>query len=525
MKRSLLAVSVLVGLLAVGGLVFVRSRQPAAAPPAPSAAAAPVASAPPVAPASKDPLLAEIDCVVATPPTCKVKGSAASFGHNGTRLILRTLARSAAECHAGKLASCLDVGIAYEQGTVVEPRPDRAAALYERACGQGLSDGCRYLLDLYRQAKGVPRDDERAKALKQRALELDCAEDPTATGCEALLASRRDVPDAGLGTATPVADDKASTPAHDEQDTPRCGSLAFDLVYERDGVKLKDEVIARLEPCLKPLCDAGDAACASQGKPGGVDPKPDRDVYLQRFCDAGHADSCHRLARSVELSSVFNPKEEMQSIVKRRTSALRLDERACALGNALSCAEVGEAYESGFPVEKELERALDAYTRECELNGANGCMKEASLAGPVEPERVTLALLRARVNYEDGCDPENAPSPCKLAADLFDGRSGLDTNPERRAELYRLAVPGLESGCDTDADACRELIALHEQGLGGLERDEAKLSELRQKLCSHTMDCDEPEEAEAEAEDNVQQELSSDEESAEPEPSADSEME
>ncbi|HEY0094138.1 MAG TPA: hypothetical protein VGB96_07430, partial [Archangium sp.] len=457
--------------------------------------------------------------------------SAAAFGHNGTRILLRDLGLRAAECHAGNGESCLAIGIAYEEGIVVEPRPDKAAVLYERACGQGLSYGCRYLLDLYRQAKGVPRDDARAKALLQRALELDCAEDPTATGCDALLASRRDVPDAGPGTAAPVEEAQAGTPALDRKFNPTCDWLiSSNFAYAQDET-LRKETRAGIERCLEPLCDAGDAACASPDKTSGLEWELDSDLRLQKFCDAGHAISCHRLAISVGTRGIEN-NEDVQSVLKRRTSALRLDERACALGNALSCAEVGQAYESGFPVEKELERALDAYTRQCELNGANGCMKEARLAGPVEPERVTLALLRARVNYESGCDPENAPILCKLAGDLFDGRSGLDADPERRAELYRQAVPGLESGCDTDADACRELIALHERGLGGLARDENKLRELRRKLCSHTYDCDESEKEEetgepepSSDEEAAEPALASDEEAGDPEPSSDSELE
>ncbi len=531
MKRSLLAVSLLGVLLAAGGLVFVRSRQPAASP---SAAVGPVAPAPVVAPAPEDPLLAGLDCLASTPPRCKVRGSAAAFGPEGTRILLRDLAGHLAGCRAGDAQACASVGQIYEQGVIVDASPDKAAPLYERACGKGLSRGCFLLRDLYRQAKGVPRDDVRAKALQQRILELDCAEDPTASGCDALLASRRDGPDAGPGTAAPMEAAKASPPAREP--AASCDSLAIHIQYERDEARLK-EAFAGIEHCLKPLCDANDAACASPGKPGGVDSAsgvdstPERYVYLQKLCDAGHPDSCHGLARAHDIGGILNPKAAMRSLLERRTDSLRLDERACALGSGYSCAQVGKAYESGFPVTAELERALDAYTRECELNGPEGCEKEASLAGAVEPERVALAMLRARVNYEDGCDPENAATWCKRAADLYAGRSGLDADPARSAELYRQAVPGLESGCDTDADACRGLIELYEQGLGGLERDEDKLRELRQKLCSHTMDCEEPEteteeEEVSEPEPASEPALASDEEAGDPEPSSDdSEME
>jgi TPR repeat protein len=142
----------------------------------------------------------------------------------------------------------------------------------------------------------------------------------------------------------------------------------------------------------------------------------------------------------------------------------------------------------------DVDGALAAYTRECSLNSGDGCWKEATLAGAktarvVEPKRVRLALLRARVLYEEACNPEYEPISCKRAGDLYAGRNGLDADPERSAQLHRLSVQGLESECSTETDACRELIDLYERGLGGLERDDNKLRELRDDFCSRTIEC------------------------------------
>jgi hypothetical protein len=514
MKRSLLATVLLVGLLVAGRLVH--ARQPAA-PPAPlltsspTMATVPVAPAPPGASAPKeDPLLAELDCLVATPPRCKVGGSAASLGHHGTRILLRDLARVLEGCRAGKEGACLEIGSTYELGVVVDAAPDKAALFYERACDRELAEGCRSLRSLYRQAKGVSRDEMRAKALLQRALELDCADDPTTSGCDALLSTRKGgkkaAPDASPGSARPV-EDKASTLAHDERAGGEargesCSVMAAILPEVRDQAEL-EALLARIEPCLKPLCEADDEACAALGETSGLGLENGPVRYRQQLCDAGDAISCALLARFVYTRMTFEDRGRAADLNAERrrnkhASVLRLDERACALGYAPSCAKAGEVYEQGSAGEEDADGALKAYTRECALNRGNGCWNEARLAGAktalvVEPERVTLALLRARAIYEEDCHPENDPVSCKRAGDLHDGRNGLDADPKRRAQLHRQSVRGLKSECETDPDACRELIDLYEHGLGGLKRDEKKLRKLRKDLCSLTFDCDETE--------------------------------
>jgi hypothetical protein len=557
MKRALIAVT-LVGVLATGTLFFLQRRN--AAPPPPVAATAPATAAAPAkpeVPASGNPVpgdLGDLECLLSSPPTCPVKGKAASLGAEGTRAILKALASQVTGCRAGKSADCVLVGQAYEEGTVVDARPEKAASLYEQACDQGVGDGCQALRSLYRQGKGVLPDESRAKALLQKALvawrkgcsegrNSDCGTlevrppvDEVTDEDRALArtSTEKSCQQGDKAACSSLAGDLAFSSekdggiralalyerACDEKNTFACERMVFLLKYGSSGVP-RDEARAtaldsRVRSWLLARCDADDLeACEDLG---GMDAngKPEAHArgakHLRKACDAGRGFACYTLANSLPK------KEDLQSEAER----VLLYERGCLLGAPAACEEVAKAHEHGTGVPADTARALEAYAHQCWLGDGAGCWEEARLvgakdSGPKTSERVTLALRRARANNEESCMPSALPVECKLAGDLYDGRAGLDADPRKREALYTASVPGLESDCSmTEERACMELADLYAQGLGGLTRDENKASELRHTACVARGDCKEDTEEEPEHSD-------ADHESEESESAADSE--
>src|SRR6266545_2680359 len=69
-----------------------------------------------------------------------------------------------AECEKGQLASCTALGIDYLTGRGVTKDENKARALLERACGGNDARGCNNLGIIYAEGQGVPKDEARARS-------------------------------------------------------------------------------------------------------------------------------------------------------------------------------------------------------------------------------------------------------------------------------------------------------------------------------------------------------------------------
>src|SRR5262245_9279752 len=76
-----------------------------------------------------------------------------------------------AECEKGQLASCTALGIDYLDGRGVTKDENKARALLERACGGNDARGCNNLGIIYAEGLSVPKDGARAVQLYQRGCD------------------------------------------------------------------------------------------------------------------------------------------------------------------------------------------------------------------------------------------------------------------------------------------------------------------------------------------------------------------
>jgi TPR repeat protein len=67
------------------------------------------------------------------------------------------------ECEKGQLASCSTLGIDYLTGRGVAKDENKARALLERACGGNDARGCNNLGNIFAGGLSVPKDEPRAR--------------------------------------------------------------------------------------------------------------------------------------------------------------------------------------------------------------------------------------------------------------------------------------------------------------------------------------------------------------------------
>jgi hypothetical protein len=196
------------------------------------------------------------------------------------------LGRTIQACLDGQNESCVNLGLAYQQGDGVDRDPRRAAHLYRTACEGGVPIGCHDLGVLYDNGLGVGVDHAQAVALYKRACDGGAAQ-----GC------------VGLGTAYHLGQGA-------ELDLLRAAS-----VYEK-------------------ACRTGEAhGCNNFGllHVDGAGVPQDfgkAGAHFQRACDLGNANGCCS-AGILHLRGLGLPRDDSR--------ARGLMERACEGGERWAC--------------------------------------------------------------------------------------------------------------------------------------------------------------------------------------------
>lgn len=149
-------------------------------------------------------------------------------------------------------------------------------------------------------------------------------------------------------------------------------------------------------------------------------------------CTSGHAEACADLGRI--LSSEHRSTEELDQY-------FRLFERACQGGSGRGCLWLGEAYEYGHGVERNLLGARHAYDKSCRLQIKRGCSLEFHLyynSNRNVQNRESLPPPSRRCERED-------LSSCAL---LYITAEHPDNQEKRLFELnYNICAAGNSTGC------------------------------------------------------------------------------
>jgi uncharacterized protein len=164
------------------------------------------------------------------------------------------------KCAKGWAASCLHLGVVYQDGALgLTQDQTRAAALYERACVLGDIRGCNNLAAMFEKGQGRPVDAKRAFVLYERNCDAKHA-----LACKNVGRCHRD----GVGVPADASKAKAAFQKAVELskaectfgEAQGCANLGFSYRSGDTGLP-KDE--ARAVEYLQRACDMGYRAVCS----------------------------------------------------------------------------------------------------------------------------------------------------------------------------------------------------------------------------------------------------------------------
>ncbi|MEQ1504855.1 MAG: tetratricopeptide repeat protein [Myxococcota bacterium] len=329
-------------------------------------------------------------------------------------------------CEAGDVVACLVTGWALDQIAAVQTNADdrdrtwrKAARQLKADCDGGYQPACHDYAGYLYDNKGVVSDP--APALRRWKAACDAGE---LASCTTLARLYRD---GGSGvTASPELAGKLATQA--------CTGGYI------DGCAVVGE-----------LTDAGWSAAKL-------------DAFYGKLCDAGHRESCWRLAR------VYYDGIHPEPTPGRLQG---LFERGCDLGHARSCYEAGRwDLDHGG----DINQAAGRFGRACELGDAAGCSSQVDL---MLTGRVAGTVREAYDAFNVACDVHQSIRACMvLAFALIDGVQVPRDAERGRALLQRVCVDER-----SDAASCFTLGRSFEEGLGG-DRDRTEATKYYRWACA-----------------------------------------
>jgi TPR repeat protein len=296
-------------------------------------------------------------------------------------------------CDAPRAAACRDKALGLWSASHAPRSLGRVFALFDRACGFGDLESCRYEGRLLLDGRGVARDAKRGVEL----LELSCdggQEESCAT-----LASR----------------------------SRGSGTYASRYALELSCVRGDGEMCRGL---------AGYFWSGSDGYP--VDKRRSL-LFFTKGCDFGSAASCTAIGYGLYLGD---------GIEEDKTRAAPLFERGCSGGDPIGCAGLGLLAEYGEGgVAADLHRARELYDSSCGHGGGpypclHREMIDAYARGvPHDP-------AQAKAHWERECGAQNGSACAYLAILEEDGKAGTRDEDTEAALMRRACGSQRTLACD-----------------------------------------------------------------------------
>jgi TPR repeat protein len=139
---------------------------------------------------------------------------------------------------------------------------------------------------------------------------------------------------------------------------------------------------------------------------------------------------------------------------------LALLEEACTAKHGDSCTLLGFLYSRGRnPVTRDEKKAMEYYTRACELNDLDGCFDVGDLAYR------TGKYVEARAGFKHACELGSGVG-CARGADLIENGVGGAKDAATAAPMFKRSFDILYKLCPGDGNACFVVGWLNEKGKG-----------------------------------------------------------
>jgi TPR repeat protein len=216
-------------------------------------------------------------------------------------------------------------------------------------------------------------------------------------------------------------------------------------------------------------CAAGSAWLAEATHASEVESATEMRARLEAklACLSGQADDCYQLGLSYYYGRESFPPD--------RARAVQAYERACRLGDARACNNLGDALDYGEGVERDVARAAELFVRACHGGEALACANLGYMAE--HGEGVARDVRRARDLYRAACTTGEVYG-CLHSAMLVAVEAGAPSDPAG-------ALAHWQGECDRgrNAQSCAFVGLLYEDGPDGRARDEAKSDAAMSRAC------------------------------------------
>jgi uncharacterized protein len=319
---------------------------------------------------------------------------------------------------------CVWLAAAYERGRGTDPDPSQAKEALARGCRLRDGDACGALAAVERRS-GDARAAVRAAALYERA----CYRLAAAASCEELARWLHAEP----ALADPARARAAAQRACD-LDVAHCAALA-DLLDRGPA----DE--------QQPVSELVAAACAR-----------------------GSAQACYRAGARRRAAGAGAAGPEALA------AGVALWNRACELGSAEACGDLGFLYYRGADIPVDLRRAFVLHGEACARGHGPACFYAGEQIDTGRDGTDQARPSEAVAYYEASCALQHGPGCIRLARFLLRG-TAVPADPERGRTL-------LERSCDFgDGNACVELGNLYYRA-EGVAKDELVAALAFERACS-----------------------------------------
>ena len=323
---------------------------------------------------------------------------------------------------------------------------ERAAALHEMACDNGVTNACGELAVLVEAGDGALKDVSRAASLYGQA----CREREMGACYELgrLYAGGKGV------TGSPVVALGLFQTVCELGDLRGCFGLGT-LFEEGKGVAADVE---RARSYYNDACEASFApACSRLGKMYLQGRQVEKDIdlglrYVQRGCRAGDIEGCLSVGRMYEEGRWVN---------MNLTRAVDLYKQACEGGGGAGCYELGRLYDEGKGVPPNQAQAMTLYHQACDQEHGASC---GALALKFrDGEGVAQDTLKSVGFLKQACDMLDGPS-CAVLGEMYETGTGAGKDVEKAVAMYKVACN------QQDPLGCYRLGLAYENGYG-IEQD------------------------------------------------------
>lgn len=360
----------------------------------------------------------------------------------------------AAQCEKGHAGSCAALGFMFFGAHGVNPDPEQAAKLSQKACDGGSSRGCNNLGRAYEVGEALPKDVSKARELYAKACEGGFARGCTNLG---VLAEQ----DKDLTRANSLFDRGCNA-----GDARGCHYLALNL--DKGAGAARDA--ERAKALFERACDGkfGDACALLSSKlVGGSEEQRAKGLKeLEQNCNQGTASAC-RFLGGMRLTGSHLPRDP--------AAALKNFEKGCEAKDAPSCADGARLALAGTEgLSREPSRGIGLAKKACDGGLAQGCRLLALAfvqgAGAAKDDAAALKLLEKSCSDGDG-------ESCAGAGLLYRDGQSVGRNAS-------LAVGMFEKSCRARyAYGCALLASARFDGIASV-RDDGAAREAMSRACS-----------------------------------------